>query len=87
MRPSEMFDLSGEVAVVIGATGALGGAIAQALGEAGAKVADVGCGMGFSALVSPLQTQHLIPNLPYTVLAPGFAMPPAKVPLFPLTLT
>lgn len=42
MKPSEMFDLSGETAVVIGATGALGGAIAQALGEAGAKVAVIG---------------------------------------------
>ncbi|HEY5913406.1 MAG TPA: SDR family NAD(P)-dependent oxidoreductase, partial [Verrucomicrobiae bacterium] len=42
MKPIEMFDLSGEVAVVIGGTGALGGAIAQALGEAGAKVAVLG---------------------------------------------
>ena len=33
-----MFDLSGEVAVVIGATGALGGACAQAMGEAGKKI-------------------------------------------------
>jgi len=37
-----MFDLSGEVAVVIGATGALGGAIAQGLAEAGATVAVLG---------------------------------------------
>ena len=37
-----MFDLTDEVAVVIGATGALGGACAQALAEAGAKVAVVG---------------------------------------------
>ncbi len=37
-----MFDLSDEVAVVIGATGALGGACAQAMAEAGAKVAVVG---------------------------------------------
>jgi NAD(P)-dependent dehydrogenase (short-subunit alcohol dehydrogenase family) len=38
----ELFDLSGEVAVVIGATGALGGALAEGLGAAGAKVAVVG---------------------------------------------
>jgi NAD(P)-dependent dehydrogenase (short-subunit alcohol dehydrogenase family) len=37
-----LFDLSGEVAVVIGATGALGGAIAEGLGKAGAKVALLG---------------------------------------------
>ena len=37
-----VFDLSGEVAVVIGATGALGGAMARALGQAGAAVAVVG---------------------------------------------
>lgn len=37
-----LFDLSGEVAVVIGATGALGGAIAEGLGAAGAKVAVLG---------------------------------------------
>jgi NAD(P)-dependent dehydrogenase (short-subunit alcohol dehydrogenase family) len=37
-----LFDLSGEVAVVIGATGALGGAIAVGLGTAGAKVAVLG---------------------------------------------
>ena len=37
-----LFDLSGEVAVVIGATGALGGAIAAGLAGAGAKVAVLG---------------------------------------------
>jgi NAD(P)-dependent dehydrogenase (short-subunit alcohol dehydrogenase family) len=37
-----LFDLSGEVAVVIGATGALGGGMARALGAAGAAVAVVG---------------------------------------------
>ena len=42
MKPIEMFDLSGEVAVVIGGTGVLGGAIAEGLGEAGAKVAVLG---------------------------------------------
>ena len=37
-----LFDLSNEVAVVIGATGVLGGAIAEGLAAAGAKVAVVG---------------------------------------------
>jgi NAD(P)-dependent dehydrogenase (short-subunit alcohol dehydrogenase family) len=40
--PSELFDLSGEVAVVIGATGVLGGAMADALAAHGASVAVVG---------------------------------------------
>jgi len=38
----DLFDLSGEVAVVIGATGVLGGAIAEGLAAAGARVAVVG---------------------------------------------
>src|SRR6267154_1556812 len=38
----DLFDLSGEVAVVIGATGTLGGAIAEGLAGAGAKVAVLG---------------------------------------------
>jgi NAD(P)-dependent dehydrogenase (short-subunit alcohol dehydrogenase family) len=38
----KLFDLSGEVAVVIGATGALGGAIAEGLAEAGANTAVLG---------------------------------------------
>src|SRR3954470_16823618 len=42
MKPAELFDLSGEVAVVIGATGALGGAVAEGLAAAGAKVAVLG---------------------------------------------
>jgi NAD(P)-dependent dehydrogenase (short-subunit alcohol dehydrogenase family) len=37
-----LFDLHGEVAVVIGATGSLGGAIAEGLASAGAKVAVLG---------------------------------------------
>lgn len=39
---SRLFDLSDDVAVVIGGTGALGGGMAQALAEAGAKVAILG---------------------------------------------
>jgi len=38
----KLFDLSGEIAVVIGATGALGGAIAEGLAQAGAAIAVVG---------------------------------------------
>jgi NAD(P)-dependent dehydrogenase (short-subunit alcohol dehydrogenase family) len=41
-RPMDLFDLAGEVAVVIGATGALGGALAEGLANAGAKVAVLG---------------------------------------------
>src|SRR5271168_4856001 len=37
-----MFDLSEDVAVVIGATGVLGGAMAEGLAQAGAKVAVLG---------------------------------------------
>ncbi len=37
-----LFDLSGEVAVVIGATGVLGGSLAEGLAAAGAKVAVLG---------------------------------------------
>ena len=37
-----LFDLSGEVAVVIGATGVLGGALAEGLANAGADVAVLG---------------------------------------------
>ncbi|MCA9049628.1 MAG: SDR family oxidoreductase [Planctomycetaceae bacterium] len=39
---SDLFDLSGDVAVVIGGTGILGGAMADALGAFGAKVAVIG---------------------------------------------
>jgi NAD(P)-dependent dehydrogenase (short-subunit alcohol dehydrogenase family) len=37
-----LFDLKGEVAIVIGATGVLGGSLAEGLAEAGAKVAVLG---------------------------------------------
>jgi NAD(P)-dependent dehydrogenase (short-subunit alcohol dehydrogenase family) len=37
-----LFDLTGEVAVILGATGVLGGAIAEGLAAAGAKVAVLG---------------------------------------------
>lgn len=37
-----LFDLTGEIAVVIGATGELGGALAEGLARAGAKVAVLG---------------------------------------------
>jgi NAD(P)-dependent dehydrogenase (short-subunit alcohol dehydrogenase family) len=39
---SDLFDLSSEVAVVIGATGVLGGALAEGLAAAGARIAIVG---------------------------------------------
>src|SRR5258708_26537210 len=39
---SNLFDLSQEVAVIIGATGVLGGALADGLAAAGAKVAVLG---------------------------------------------
>lgn len=39
---AQLFDLSGEVAVVIGGTGVLGGALAEGLAQAGAKIAVVG---------------------------------------------
>ncbi|QDT68861.1 putative oxidoreductase UxuB [Planctomycetes bacterium MalM25] len=40
--PSSLFDLSNRVAVVIGGTGTLGGAMARALGASGARVAVCG---------------------------------------------
>jgi NAD(P)-dependent dehydrogenase (short-subunit alcohol dehydrogenase family) len=42
MKPGGLFDLSGETAVVIGATGVLGGALAEGLAAAGASVAVLG---------------------------------------------
>src|SRR5437870_5814689 len=38
----KLFDLTGEVAVVIGATGVLGGALAEGLAQAGARIAVLG---------------------------------------------
>jgi len=40
--PQNLFDLTGEVAVIIGATGVLGGALAEGLAAAGASVAVLG---------------------------------------------
>ncbi|MCA9259161.1 MAG: SDR family NAD(P)-dependent oxidoreductase, partial [Planctomycetales bacterium] len=40
--PSNLFDLQNEIAVVLGGTGALGGAMADALAAHGAKVAVLG---------------------------------------------
>ncbi len=40
--PTDLFDLSGEVAAVLGGTGVLGGAMAEALAGAGAHVAVLG---------------------------------------------
>jgi NAD(P)-dependent dehydrogenase (short-subunit alcohol dehydrogenase family) len=42
MKGNDLFDLSQEVAVVVGATGVLGGALAEGLAEAGARVAILG---------------------------------------------
>lgn len=42
MAKPPLFDLSGEVAIVIGATGALGGAVAEGLAAAGANVVVAG---------------------------------------------
>jgi NAD(P)-dependent dehydrogenase (short-subunit alcohol dehydrogenase family) len=46
MDASMIFDLSEEVAVVIGATGVLGGSMAEGLAQAGAKVAVLGRNAG-----------------------------------------
>ena len=42
MEPNHLFDLTGRVAVVIGGTGVLGGAVCDGLGAAGASVAVLG---------------------------------------------
>jgi NAD(P)-dependent dehydrogenase (short-subunit alcohol dehydrogenase family) len=42
VKPDNLFDLSDEIAVIIGATGVLGGALAEGLAHAGAKVAVLG---------------------------------------------
>ncbi|NBS14832.1 MAG: SDR family NAD(P)-dependent oxidoreductase, partial [Verrucomicrobia bacterium] len=42
MSAENRFDLAGEVAVVLGGTGGLGGAMAEGLAAAGAKVAILG---------------------------------------------
>jgi len=46
MRFARLFDLTGEVAVVVGGTGVLGGALADALAAAGAAVAIIGRNAG-----------------------------------------
>ncbi len=57
IRPITMnlFDLKGEVAVVIGATGVLGGALADGLAQAGARVAV----LGRSAERGEARAQHI----------------------------
>jgi NAD(P)-dependent dehydrogenase (short-subunit alcohol dehydrogenase family) len=42
MQGSGLFDLTGEVAVVVGGTGVLGGALAEGLAQAGARIAILG---------------------------------------------
>ena len=42
MKPNDLFDLTGRVAVVIGGTGVLGGAVSEGLAGAGAAVAVLG---------------------------------------------